>query len=182
MRHIHHPMHRFILRVCWGLLLLISSFSAVVWAGTHITIDISQQRLYLYDGSKLLRSYPVSTAKNGAGNQSGSEKTPLGRHVILQKIGAGAPKGTVFMGQRNTGRIKQNLKNGGALMTSRLLRLRGVESRNRHTEKRLIYIHGTSAENLIGRPASHGCIRMINDHVIHLFDRVKVGTTVNLQL
>src|SRR5882762_2553943 len=34
------------------------------------------------------------------------------------------------------------------------------------TESRYIYIHGTPEEDRIGQPASHGCIRMLNDDVI----------------
>ncbi len=39
-------------------------------------------------------------------------------------------------------------------------------------------IHGTTQPNSIGRSVSNGCIRMINDHVIDLYERVPVGTTV----
>jgi lipoprotein-anchoring transpeptidase ErfK/SrfK len=35
---------------------------------------------------------------------------------------------------------------------------------------RYIYIHGTSDEKRIGRPVSHGCIRMTNKDVIELYD------------
>src|SRR5437660_7657550 len=39
-------------------------------------------------------------------------------------------------------------------------------------------IHGTNAPSTIGSRASAGCIRMTNDDVIDLYDRVKVGTKV----
>lgn len=39
-------------------------------------------------------------------------------------------------------------------------------------------IHGTSDTGSIGSNASHGCIRMIPDQVIDLYDRVPVGTPV----
>ena len=38
--------------------------------------------------------------------------------------------------------------------------------------QRSIYIHGTAEEGLIGKPASHGCIRMRNRDVMALFDVV----------
>ncbi|WP_199252689.1 L,D-transpeptidase [Chachezhania sediminis] len=41
-------------------------------------------------------------------------------------------------------------------------------------------IHGTNAVNSIGRSASNGCIRMINDHVIDLYGRVPLGTQVTV--
>jgi len=39
-------------------------------------------------------------------------------------------------------------------------------------------IHGTTQPSSIGRSVSNGCIRMINDHVIDLYERVPVGTRV----
>ena len=39
-------------------------------------------------------------------------------------------------------------------------------------------IHGTNAPSTIGSRASSGCIRMANEDVIDLYDRVKVGTKV----
>ena len=41
-------------------------------------------------------------------------------------------------------------------------------------------IHGTTAPRSIGRSVSNGCIRMINDHVIDLYERVPVGSTVTV--
>lgn len=39
-------------------------------------------------------------------------------------------------------------------------------------------IHGTTQPSSIGRSVSNGCIRMINDHVIDLYNRVPLGTQV----
>ena len=39
-------------------------------------------------------------------------------------------------------------------------------------------IHGTTEPASIGRSVSNGCIRMINDHAIDLYDRVPTGTQV----
>lgn len=41
-------------------------------------------------------------------------------------------------------------------------------------------IHGTTAPSTIGRSVSNGCIRMINAHVIDLYERVPIGTTVTV--
>ncbi|MBZ0229326.1 MAG: L,D-transpeptidase, partial [Bauldia sp.] len=41
-------------------------------------------------------------------------------------------------------------------------------------------IHGTNEPQSIGRSVSNGCIRMINDHVIELYDQVPVGTPVTV--
>lgn len=39
-------------------------------------------------------------------------------------------------------------------------------------------IHGTNQPSSIGRSVSNGCIRMINDHVIDLYERVPAGAQV----
>ena len=41
-------------------------------------------------------------------------------------------------------------------------------------------IHGTTAPQSIGRSVSNGCIRMINEHVMDLYERVPVGTKVTV--
>ncbi|GGB01096.1 L,D-transpeptidase [Allosediminivita pacifica] len=41
-------------------------------------------------------------------------------------------------------------------------------------------IHGTTQPSSIGRSVSNGCIRMINDHVIDLYERVPVGAKVTV--
>ena len=41
-------------------------------------------------------------------------------------------------------------------------------------------IHGTTQPSSIGRSVSNGCIRMLNDHVIDLYDRVPLGTVVTV--
>ena len=42
----------------------------------------------------------------------------------------------------------------------------------------LYRIHGTNNARTIGRAMSSGCIRMMNDDVIHLYEHVKVGARV----
>jgi lipoprotein-anchoring transpeptidase ErfK/SrfK len=42
----------------------------------------------------------------------------------------------------------------------------------------LYRIHGTTEPSSIGRSVSNGCIRMINEHVEDLFERVPVGAQV----
>lgn len=42
----------------------------------------------------------------------------------------------------------------------------------------LYRIHGTNEPHTIGQAVSSGCIRMLNEDVVDLYNRVKVGTTV----
>ena len=48
----------------------------------------------------------------------------------------------------------------------------------RDSLERYIYVHGTNHEALLGRAASHGCVRMANDDVCRLFDRIGAGDFV----
>jgi len=47
-----------------------------------------------------------------------------------------------------------------------------------HNKDTLYRIHGTNQPEYIGHAISSGCIRMTNEDVIDLFDRVKPGATV----
>ena len=49
---------------------------------------------------------------------------------------------------------------------------------NVDTMQRYIYIHGSPDSTEMGKPGSHGCIRMRNADILELFDLVMVGTRV----
>ena len=70
----------------------------------RIRVDIGRQCLELFgaDGA-CIRRYAVSTARNGAGEEAGSYRTPRGWHRIRARIGEGLPDGTVFRGRRPSG-------------------------------------------------------------------------------
>lgn len=44
----------------------------------------------------------------------------------------------------------------------------------------LYRIHGTNQKETIGQAVSSGCFRMMNDDVIHLYERVRVGAKVHV--
>lgn len=154
----------------------------------QIEISIQQQQLYCRDDQgELLAQYPVSTAKNGVGNQNGSGCTPLGKHIIRAKIGAGAPANAVFIGRRQTGEIctpalMRESPNRDWILT-RILWLSGTElGVNRlgdvDTMRRYVYIHGTPDSTDMSIPGSHGCVRMRNADLVQLFELVPVYTPV----
>lgn len=107
-------------------------------------------------------------------------KTPLGRFKIGEKIGEGAPINTVFRSRIPL--APDDLPPAtDDLVLSRILWLDGLEEHNANTRDRFIYIHGTNHEEEIGRPASHGCIRMKNADLVALFDRVPPGAEVRIE-
>ena len=160
----------------------------------HIDVSLATQQLLLYqtsdEGDILLRQFPVSTARNGAGELEGSFCTPRGAHRIAQKIGEGAPLFAVFKARVGTGEIwtpqLEAEDPGRDWILSRILWLDGLEPGKNQggdvdSHARYIYIHGTNEEDKIGTPVSHGCIRMRNADVVTLFDQVSVDTRVNIR-
>lgn len=155
-----------------------------------INISIKSQILDLYDDQGgLQQSYAISSAIKGAGQLKGSFCTPLGRHILRAKIGAGQPENTVFVGRRPTGEVYTPALGaqfpGRDWMLTRILWLSGCEiGHNRlgdvDTMRRYIYIHGAPDAAPMGVPGSIGCIRMRNHDVLDLFDRVPAGTPVEI--
>ena len=151
-----------------------------------IRVSIAAQRLDLLEISateRVLASFPVSTSGFGLGFEPGSNKTPLGRFAVGEKIGEGAPLGTVFVGRVPTGEVAafENPDDSRDQITTRILWLEGLDPENANTRERYIYIHGTNHEERIGEPCSHGCVRMRNADVAHLFDQVEAGTPVTIE-
>lgn len=156
----------------------------------QIQIGLDEQRLWLLSDRDAAISWSISSARNGAGERMGSECTPRGWHGIRAKIGDGSTVGTVFVGRRPTGEIyseslaAQHPDRDWIL--TRILWLSGLEpGHNRGGEvdsmRRYIYIHGCPDRCVMGRPESHGCIRMHNHALVELFDQVAVGTQVWIQ-
>ena len=155
----------------------------------RIDVSVSEQmlRVYAVPDDRLIRAYRIATAKNGVGEQRGSERTPRGLHVIRAKIGAGSPPNTVFVGRRPTGEVytpalREQFPARDWILT-RILWLSGCEvGKNRlgelDTMRRYVYIHGCPDTDAMGIPSSHGCIKMRNAEIIELYDLVEPYTQV----
>jgi len=154
-----------------------------------IRVSVAAQRLDLLEigagecGERVLASFPVSTSGFGIGTEPGSNKTPLGRFAIGEKIGDGAPLGTIFVSRQPTGEqaLLESPGDPEDRILTRILWLEGLEPANANTRERYIYIHGTNYEEQIGEPCSHGCVRMRNADVAQLFDAVEPGTEVVIE-
>jgi len=158
---------------------------------TKIIVSLPRQTLTLLDEQgKEVKRYVVSTSKNGAGELNGSNCTPRGLHAIRAKIGAGLPLNTVFVDRRPTGEIYTpklaKLYPRRDWILTRVLWLSGCEVGfnrlgNVDTMRRYIYIHGSPDTVKMGKPGSIGCIRMRNQDLLEIFDKVTVGTTVDIR-
>ena len=89
----------------------------------------------------------------------------------------------VFESRAPTGAVWRGEPTEDDLIITRILTLEGLEdSVNRgpgcDSLGRYIYIHGTNHLAELGRPASHGCVRLSSEDIAELFERVKEGDAV----
>ncbi len=148
-----------------------------------LVVDVARQRLSLIADGREVATFRVSTAAAGVGGESGSLRTPPGWHRIHARIGADQPLGAVFESRAPTGQTWSGEPAEGDLILTRILQLEGLEPGiNRgpgcDSLERYIYLHGTNHEDRLGRPASHGCVRMANADIAWLSDHVAEGDAV----
>jgi lipoprotein-anchoring transpeptidase ErfK/SrfK len=131
--------------------------------GVTIVVRVPQNRLYVYKGFHVERSWPVATAKPGF-------ITPPGDWKIWQKAEwptwyNPAPDGWASADPLVVpGGIENPMGARGLYLSA----------------PGLILIHGTSPSerSSIGHYESHGCIRMLNEDVEQLYPLIPVGTHV----
>ena len=149
--------------------------------GTAMWVSVDDQTFRLIKNGRVVWQAPCSTAENGVGAVENSYQTPPGWHAVARKIGEDAPWGQVFRARVPTSEIwRPGMDLGEDLVLTRVLELEGLEpGKNRggnvDSRRRHIYVHGTNGEDQIGQPVSHGCIRLLNDDVIALFELVEEG-------
>lgn len=142
-----------------------------------IFICSEKQEMTCYEQDKIHSTYKVSTGKNGMGELRDSQCTPRGWHSIYSILGLEHEINSVFVAREWTGEIyspelaTQHTDRDWIL--TRILRLDGLEpGRNKggnvDSLSRYIYIHGTPDSTELGKPGSHGCIRMNNLAIIDL--------------
>ena len=157
------------------------------FANEVLYVSIKQQKLYHIQNDSIIKEYIISSSAYGIGSKAGSNKTPIGLHSIKEKYGDNTPingrmTGRVFYGDIAT-IYTDETKSKTDDVTSRIFWLEGMEKGKNKGKgidsfSRYIYIHGTSEEGRLGKPASHGCIRMKNKEVIDLYKLIEVGTLV----
>jgi lipoprotein-anchoring transpeptidase ErfK/SrfK len=130
--------------------------------GRNIVVRVDENKLYLYDGFKVIRTFGVATAKPGFTTPAGDWKitrmavNPTWYNPALDSWGASLP--AVIPGGPT------------APMGTRAIYIDEAPG--------LIRIHGTPSDDSIGRYASHGCIRMHNYEIEQLYPMIPVGARV----
>ncbi len=130
--------------------------------GHTIVVDLSELELFLYDGLRLDRTYPVAAG-------SPSYPTPQGEWEMIDKR-----VNPTWTNPAPDGWGKDLPKvigpGPGNPLGTRALYLNAPGIR----------IHGTPASYSIGTYASHGCVRMLMEDVEELYDIVPIGTIVHI--
>ena len=120
--------------------------------------------LYLVMANGKARRYGVGVGKEGFGW--------TGTHNITRKAvwPDWRPPAEMIVREREKGRILPVMMEGGPANP--------LGARAMYLGSTLYRIHGTNAPWTIGTNVSSGCIRLRNEDVVDLFERVKVGTKV----
>lgn len=126
----------------------------------RIEIDKSENKLRLYDGGRLVKTYPVATGKSAS-------ITPVGRFTIVFK--------TVYPGWTDpeTGQFYP----GGSPQNPLGHRWLGLSVGG----GKQYGIHGTNRPSSIGQHITHGCVRMYESDVEELYRTVPLGTIVTIK-
>lgn len=125
---------------------------------SHIIVDLSDRRAYVYQQKTVIASYPIGIGKKGWETPTGTFKitnmqyNPAWKHPITGQVfpsGPRSPLGVRWIGFWTDG----------------------------HSH---IGFHGTPYNHVVGSPVSHGCLRMRNNDVASLYRKVRVGTQIQV--
>lgn len=125
----------------------------------RLVVKLSQRRVEVYDQKKLLISYPIAVGQ-------AEWPTPTGEFKVFEKI-----TDPVWQHPITGEEVGPGIDNP---LGSRWI---GFWTDDRHR----IGFHGTNKDDLIGQAVSHGCVRMRDQDIRSLFDKVEVGTTVTVE-
>ena len=122
----------------------------------RLILRLRERRVYVYHKDQVQTSYPVAVGKAGW-------ETPTGTFKIMQMV-----KNPSWQ-QPWTGEVMPPGPDNP--LGSRWIGF-WTDGTN------VIGFHGTPNPESVGRPASHGCVRMFDKDVQSLFEKVDVGTPV----
>lgn len=138
------------------------------YAPGTIVIDTGERRLYLVDSITTARRYAIAVGREGLqfkGTVAVGDKQEWPRWIPTLDMQKREPK--------HYGQYKDGMPGG----PENPLGARAIYLYQGKTDTHL-RIHGTNQPQTIGTSASNGCFRMINEHVMDLYRRVKMGTKV----
>ncbi|NET36255.1 MAG: L,D-transpeptidase [Cyanothece sp. SIO1E1] len=125
----------------------------------EVVLKLSERTVYVYRGDEIQATYPVAIGRRGW-------ETPTGRFQVMSLLEN--PGWTNPL----TGQISPPGPNNP--LGERWIAF-WTDGRD------YIGFHGTPNRNSVGRAASHGCVRMFNEHVRELYKMVRLGTSVTVE-
>jgi lipoprotein-anchoring transpeptidase ErfK/SrfK len=133
-----------------------------------IVIDTSARYLYLVESSSSARRYAIAVGREGLefkGTAKVGDKQEWPRWIPTLDMQKREP--------RKYGQYKDGMPGGpdNPLGARAIYLYQGKKDTH-------IRIHGTNQPQTIGTNSSNGCFRMVNEHVMDLYGRVKMGTQV----
>jgi lipoprotein-anchoring transpeptidase ErfK/SrfK len=129
---------------------------AIASISSRLVVDLSEARVYSYWGDRLLATYPIAVGQPGW-------ETPTGTFKVLYK-------------QHNP--VWKQPITGDLIPTGPDNPLGDRWISFWSDQLHQIGFHGTNKEQLVGKPVSHGCLRMRNADIRALYEQVSVGTPV----
>lgn len=150
-----------------------SSYNNAIYNDYSIVVKKGEFKLYLYKGDLLVKTYPIAIGKNpGDKERVGDCRTPEGNFYInsiedsrswVHDFGDG--KGPI----------------PGAYGPWFLRLYTGADRTKSGKTWEGIGIHGTHDPTSIGKMATEGCIRLKNEDIVELKEKVKIGTPVRIE-
>jgi lipoprotein-anchoring transpeptidase ErfK/SrfK len=125
----------------------------------RLVLRLGERQVYVYQGTEAIATYPVAIGRPDT-------PTPTGEFQIFETLENPSWKNP------RTGEVEPAGADGS--LGTRWIGFAQMPNG-------VIGFHGTPNRASIGRAASHGCVRMRNEDVVALFERVAVGTVVTVE-
>ena len=177
------------------LLLFAVLAAAVAWAGgprlaatsvalddPHLVVIKGKRLLHLFDGDRLIRSYPIDLGLDPAPDKvrRGDNRTPLGRFRVVSKNADSPYHRFLGIDYPHESAVKRGL-DIGLISPGQAASIRASLQRGQRPDWRTelgggIGIHGRRR----GRDWTAGCVALDDDSIDELFDVLRVGDTVEV--
>lgn len=131
-----------------------------------IVVLTRERALYLVTSGSTAIRYPVGVGREGF---TWSGKSRISRK---KEWPSWTPPDSMIRREARKGRILPSFLPGGPNNP--------LGARALYIGTSLYRIHGTNDPTTIGRAVSSGCIRMMNEHVVDLYNRVRIGARVHV--
>jgi L,D-transpeptidase ErfK/SrfK len=132
-----------------------------------LVVNLAELTVYHFQNGVFLRRYPLAAGRR-------DWETPTGNYKILNKI------------KNPTWRVPESIQEEMEDRGQEVITEVPPGPKNplgafwMATSARGVGFHATTSPWSVGRYASHGCFRMLKDHIEELFSRIEVGTPVKI--